>query len=118
MALIGKAGLERELSKVERELADYRARAGTSRAAAASSAVADEVVSLETDWSRLLRTVEEARERVSSLESRVFTAEITSSSEFTDAAQLSVVDGNRTLTVEAADEDGISVNLTATCSRT
>jgi hypothetical protein len=31
-------------------------------------------------------------------------------------AQLSVVDGQRVLTVDAADEDGMSVQLTATCS--
>jgi capsular polysaccharide biosynthesis protein len=36
--------------------------------------------------------VEETRERVSSLESRVFTADITASSEFAEAAQLSVID--------------------------
>jgi hypothetical protein len=32
-------------------------------------------------------------------------------------AQLSVVDGQRMLTVDAADEDGVSVHLVATCSR-
>jgi hypothetical protein len=31
-------------------------------------------------------------------------------------AELSVVDGQRVLTVDAADEDGMSVQLTATCS--
>lgn len=74
---------------MEREIAGYRAR-GTS--GVAKSRVADDVVNLETEWARLERVVEEARERTSSLESRVFTADITASSEFAEAAQLSVID--------------------------
>lgn len=85
---LDRGALQRELAKVEREIAAYRSRQG----GAAKSQVADDVVNLETEWSRLERVVEEARERVSSLESRVFTADITASSEFAEAAQLSVID--------------------------
>ena len=87
---IDRSALQRELAKVEREIAGYRSRQGSS--AAAKSQVADDVVNLETEWAGLERVVEEARERVSSLESRVFTADITASSEFAEAAQLSVID--------------------------
>jgi len=86
---VDRSALQRELAKVEREIAGYRAR-GTS--GVAKSRVADDVVNLETEWARLERVVEEARERTSSLESRVFTADITASSEFAEAAQLSVID--------------------------
>jgi uncharacterized protein involved in exopolysaccharide biosynthesis len=54
--------------------------------------VADDVVSLETEWAGVQRAVEEGRERVDSLEARVFTADITASSEFAEAAQLAVID--------------------------
>jgi uncharacterized protein involved in exopolysaccharide biosynthesis len=87
---VDRAALQRELTKVEREIASYRARGASS--ASAKSKVADDVVNLETEWSRLQRVVDESRERSSSLESRVFTADITASSEFADAAQLSVID--------------------------
>lgn len=87
--------LRRELGKVESEISQVRSRRATAGAAAAPTAaskVADDVVMLETEWARLQRAVEEGRERVSSLESRVFTAQISASSEFSDAAQLSVID--------------------------
>ncbi len=86
---VDRSALQRELGKVEREIAAYRSRQG---GRAPKSSVADDVVNLETEWARVERVVEEARERVSSLESRVFTADITASSEFADAAQLSVID--------------------------
>jgi uncharacterized protein involved in exopolysaccharide biosynthesis len=86
---IDRSALQRELAKVEREIAAYRSRQGGK---APKSTVADDVVNLETEWARVERVVEEARERVSSLESRVFTADITASSEFAEAAQLSVID--------------------------
>ena len=86
---VDRSALQRELAKVEREIAAYRSRQG---GAAPKSTVADDVVNLETEWARVERVVEEARERVSSLESRVFTADITASSEFAEAAQLSVID--------------------------
>jgi len=88
---VDRAALQRELDKVDREIAAYRATAG-STAAATRSQVADDVVSLETDWANLNRAVEEGRERVSTLEARVFTADITASSEIAEAAQLGVID--------------------------
>ncbi len=86
---VDRSALQRELAKVEREIAAYRSRQGGSTP---KSTVADDVVNLETEWARVERVVEETRERVSSLESRVFTADITASSEFAEAAQLSVID--------------------------
>ncbi|HWM87483.1 MAG TPA: hypothetical protein VNO33_16635 [Kofleriaceae bacterium] len=88
---VDKAALQRELEKVERELAAYRARKGEATPVPKSS-VADDVVSLETEWAGANRAVEEARERVQTLEGRVFTADITASSEFAEAAQLIVID--------------------------
>lgn len=86
---VDRGALQRELAKVEREIAAYRSKGSSG---GTKSQVADDVVNLETEWARLERVVEEARERVSSLESRVFTADITASSEFAEAAQLSVID--------------------------
>jgi uncharacterized protein involved in exopolysaccharide biosynthesis len=90
---VDKAALQRELDKVDRELAAYRAKAsGVAAAAPSKSQVADAVVSLETEFANLVRDVEEGRERVNTLETRVFTADITASSEVAEAAQLSVID--------------------------
>jgi uncharacterized protein involved in exopolysaccharide biosynthesis len=83
--------LQSELARTEREIEAYKARtAGT--AATTKSNLADRLVSLETEWASLDRSVEEARDRVEALEARSFTAEITASSEFAESAQLSVVD--------------------------
>lgn len=90
---VDKAALQRELDKVDRELSAYRAKAsGVAAAAPSKSQVADAVVSLETEFANLVRDVEEGRERVSTLETRVFTADITASSEVAEAAQLAVID--------------------------
>ncbi|HKE18912.1 MAG TPA: hypothetical protein VKB80_28755 [Kofleriaceae bacterium] len=91
---VDKNALQNELNKVEREIASYKARkpGGDSTPAAPKSTVADDVVSLETQYATLNRAVEESHERVTSLEQRVFQADITASSEFADAAQLSVID--------------------------
>jgi len=86
---VDRSALQRELTKVEREITAYRSRQG---GRVPKSSVADDVVNMEIEWARVERVVEEARERVSSLESRVFTADITASSEFAEAAQLSVID--------------------------
>jgi uncharacterized protein involved in exopolysaccharide biosynthesis len=89
---VDRAALQNELNKVEREIANYKARKPTDTPAPSKSSVADDVVSLETDWAAGNRAVEEARERVTTLEARVFQADITASSEFADAAQLTVID--------------------------
>jgi uncharacterized protein involved in exopolysaccharide biosynthesis len=89
---VDKAALQRELDKVDRELAAYRAKASGATPAPTKSQVADAVVSLETEFANLVRDVEEGRERVSTLETRVFTADITASSEVAEAAQLAVID--------------------------
>ena len=90
-APVDRAALQRELDNVRREIAQYRARKPEEPAPSKSS-VADDVVSRETEWAAANRAVEEARERVTSLEGRVFQADITASSEFADAAQLTVID--------------------------
>jgi uncharacterized protein involved in exopolysaccharide biosynthesis len=89
---VDRAALQRELDSVRREIAQYRARKSDAPAEPNKPSVADDVVSRETEWAGANRAVEEARERVTSLESRVFQADITASSEFADAAQLSVID--------------------------
>lgn len=89
---VDTAALRRELDKVDRELAAYRAKGVGAAPAPSKSQVADAVVSLETEFANLMRDVEEGRERVSTLETRVFTADITASSEVAEAAQLSVID--------------------------
>lgn len=91
-APVDKAALQRELDKVDRELAAYRAKASGAAPAPSKSQVADAVVSLETEFANLVRDVEEGRERVNTLETRVFTADITASSEVAEAAQLAVID--------------------------
>jgi uncharacterized protein involved in exopolysaccharide biosynthesis len=90
-APVDRAALQRQLADVEREIAAYRAKGGDTESAAKSQVV-DDVVSLETQWAELNRGAAEANERVQSLETRVFTADITASSEFAEAAQLSVID--------------------------
>ncbi len=54
--------------------------------------IANEIVGLETEYARLQRQVDVSSQRLSSLESRVFTAEITASSEFAEAAKLVLID--------------------------
>lgn len=88
---VDRAALQRDLEKVEREIAAYRARKGEA-APTPKSSVADDVVSLETEWAAVNRAVEEGRERVQTLEGRVFTADIQASSEFASAAALTVID--------------------------
>ncbi len=88
---VDRGALQRELDSVRREIAAYRARK-TDEPESNKPSVADDVVSRETEWATANRAVEEARERVTSLESRVFQSDITASSEFADAAQLSVID--------------------------
>jgi uncharacterized protein involved in exopolysaccharide biosynthesis len=87
---VDRAALQRELDKVDREIAAYKAKGTTPTPS--KSQVADDVVSLETDFAALTRDVEEAGERVSTLENRVFNADITASSEIAEAAQLAVID--------------------------
>ena len=95
-AKVDAASLRAELAKVEREIASVRAarNSGASKSAAASkaSSLAEELVNRETEFARLTRKVEEGRQRIDALESRVFAAEITASSEFAEAAALIVID--------------------------
>jgi capsular polysaccharide biosynthesis protein len=90
--------LEAQLRDVDQEITRRRAelRGVPSDTAAPDSEPAEGeswVVALETQWAGLLRDLDEARSRVGALESRVFTAEITASSEMAEqGGQLSVID--------------------------
>lgn len=83
--------LQRQLSRIEGEIARVRSEAAAEGKGEKSS-LADQLVNLETEYTRLSRWVDEGRERLEALENRMFTAEITASSEFADAAQLVVID--------------------------
>ena len=92
-ARFDRGALEAELSSVQRELAALRAReAGGAAPKTSASDLADELVNLETEYTRMSRRVSEGRERLETLESRVFTADITASSEFSEAASIVTID--------------------------
>ncbi len=83
--------LKRELARIEGEISRLKASSSDSTKEPANN-IADELVSLETEHARLQRRVSVAAQRLSSLEARVFTAEITASSEFAEAAKLVIID--------------------------
>lgn len=93
---IDREALEADLQKVERDLAAMRAKVARERPDDKQAVDADDatswVVQLETDWSRLMRDVEESRDRVESLEAKVFTAEITADSVASQTSKLTVID--------------------------
>ena len=84
------ADLKKELSRIESEIS--RLSASTETDKPEKDTIANEIVNLETEFLRLQRQVTVTSQRLSSLESRVFTAEITASSEFAEAAKLVVID--------------------------
>jgi uncharacterized protein involved in exopolysaccharide biosynthesis len=84
------ADLKKELSRIESEIS--RLSASTETDKPETDTIANEIVNLETEFLRLQRQVTVTSQRLSSLESRVFTAEITASSEFAEAAKLVVID--------------------------
>jgi uncharacterized protein involved in exopolysaccharide biosynthesis len=85
--------LRKELGRIEGEISRLRA-SSTSEAGAKESTntIANDLVSLETEHARLQRRVSVGTQRLSSLEARVFTAEITASSEFAEAAKLVIIE--------------------------
>jgi len=90
---VDRAALQSELTRIDREIARVRARSANPAAKKkGESSLADELVSLETEYTRMARRVDEGRERLETLGAKVFTAEITASSEFAEAAQLVVID--------------------------
>jgi uncharacterized protein involved in exopolysaccharide biosynthesis len=85
--------LRKELARIESEISRLRANApGSEGAKEPENNIANELVNLETEHARLQRRVSVAAQRLSSLEARVFTAEITASSEFAEAAKLVIID--------------------------
>ncbi len=95
---IDRDALRSELAKVERELAAMRARVKREKAGNSEPAPPSEdestswVVQLETKWAALTRDVQESRDRVESLEAKVFTAEITSDSVAAQTSKLTIID--------------------------
>jgi uncharacterized protein involved in exopolysaccharide biosynthesis len=84
------ADLKRELARIESEI--NRLQASKRAATTPLNDLATELVNLETEHARLQRRVDQAAARLSNLEARVFTAEITASSEFAEAAKLVIID--------------------------
>jgi len=94
---IDRAALRKELAKVERELSAMRARvrrekSGNSEPAPTADESTNWVVQLETQWAALTRDVQESRDRVESLEAKVFTAEITADSVAAQTSKLTIID--------------------------
>lgn len=87
-----KAELQKELDRLNKAIANYKARKAGGSNASTGNELAEELVTLETEHNRLSRIVEQGRKRLESLEQRVFTADITASSQFAEAAQLMVID--------------------------
>ncbi len=87
------AALHEELQEVEREIARRRADMRSDRQSVVGPPdEAHWVVALETEFARLMRDVDEAKERVDGLEHRLFTAQIRASSEIAASSQLVVID--------------------------
>tara|TARA_R110002096_G_scaffold436100_1_gene667678 strand:- start:43535 stop:44965 length:1431 start_codon:yes stop_codon:yes gene_type:complete len=84
------ADLKKELSRIESEISRLSESSESDKPD--PNSMANELVGLETKYARLQRQVDVSSQRLSSLESRVFTAEITASSEFAEAAKLVVID--------------------------
>ncbi len=86
--------LKKELARIEYEISRLQRKASddTSKPIAEKSSIAEDLVNLETEHARLQRRVNVASQRLSSLEARAFTAEITASAEFAEAAQLVIME--------------------------
>lgn len=82
------AALKRELASINAKIAKFEA-AGSNKQ---DDGTAERLVNLETEHTRLERRVREGQARLDALEARVFTASITASSEFAEAAKLVVID--------------------------
>ncbi len=94
---IDRDALRTELTKVEGELSAMRGRVKREKAGASEPEPAEDdgtnwVVQLETQWSMLTRDVQESRDRVESLEAKVFTAEITADSVAAQTSKLTIID--------------------------
>ena len=86
--------LREELREVENEIAARRSSLRDDRQKREQPETEEQnwVVALETDFARLMRDVEEARDRVDTLDTRLFTASIKASSEFASSSQLTIID--------------------------
>lgn len=96
---VDRDALRKRLDKLESQIASERSRIRkqNDKAREESSQPGTEednwVVVLETEWANLTRELEEARDRVESLEGKVFAAEIAASSEMAEhGGQITIID--------------------------
>jgi uncharacterized protein involved in exopolysaccharide biosynthesis len=92
--IIDRGTLESELRKVTEEIAAYKKKKHENEAGAANTGTeAQRVVALETDWTRLNREVQEARERNQQLQTKQFNASMAESAAASGRnAQMVIVD--------------------------
>jgi uncharacterized protein involved in exopolysaccharide biosynthesis len=95
-ATIDKGKVERELNEIERDLANARDRVkskGESTASDGSSKVYSSIVNLETEWQRLNRDLNDAREKVDQLDTIEFRASMFATSVTSgNSSQMVVID--------------------------
>jgi uncharacterized protein involved in exopolysaccharide biosynthesis len=95
-SLADRAQLEADLNKIKQEITDYKAkrerRVASGAPVAAPTSDANRIVALETDWERLSREVNEARERQNKLEEKKFRAQMQAKSLSSGGEQMVVVD--------------------------
>ncbi|MBL4637693.1 MAG: hypothetical protein JKY56_27810, partial [Kofleriaceae bacterium] len=87
------ADLKEELARIDSEISRLKNKSKDSEEPViAESSIVDDLVKLETEHAKLQRRVSVTSQRLSSLEAKAFTAEITASAEFAEAAQLVIIE--------------------------
>ncbi len=87
------ADLKDELARIDSEISRLKNKSKDSEEpVVAESSIVDDLVKLETEHAKLQRRVSVTSQRLSSLEAKAFTAEITASAEFAEAAQLVIIE--------------------------
>ena len=87
---VDKASLKRELAQIERELSAQKSQPSSQRNS--KSSLTEKLINDETLFHSKSRMMEESRSRLETLEQKSFTASITATTEFVDAAQLVIID--------------------------
>ncbi|MBW2734249.1 MAG: hypothetical protein JRH20_17815, partial [Deltaproteobacteria bacterium] len=78
-----EAALKERLSEIRRQISGYQRRSAPStdgKSGPKGDSTADQIVALETDWTRMNREVQEARERYIRIETRSFQASLAATS--------------------------------------